>query len=274
MVRSFADRRDTESALCPSHMGRAMIGDFPSRVDLEIDGNFDSHYRMSVLRDKRELIKLLNPHDVCAAIETNETIVSWLKVFSKYYLPPKAAVHLIYPCASTKPFANAQSYKQLQKTLKSLSGKRDLVHVYTISEPFGLIPEEFAEDVPTYDCPGIFSWWCSRQGQPDEPRFVERAIRELSLHTAPILERMEGCVIAAIRTYSSGLQRKRDHTHFRILDLASQLSGRAIDFFPPKEIVSDVVTARGRFAWDRYGPAHPLVQEKLKGKLMEVVALD
>lgn len=216
-------------------------------------------------------IRLTSPRQVSLALDENPAVVSWLLAFSARYQPPPASVHLIFPCASTKPFDSSQSYKQFSKTLSRLNGGREFIHLYTISEPFGLVPGEFVDELPRYDCPGLFRWWCDQHGEPYEEEFLERAVSQLARFTAPILSRMEGRVIAVVRTYSSGLVRREDHTHFRILQEAARLAGQEIEFIPTRRLVQRIVKAKGRFAWDRYGPAHPMVQKYLGMRLDEVL---
>jgi hypothetical protein len=69
--------------------------------------------------------------------------------------------------------------------------------------------------------------------------------------------------VAFVRTFSSNLERKKDHTHARILEKAVELSGISVRILPSKRWVRRVVGSSGKFAWDMYGVAHPIAQQFL-----------
>ena len=183
---------------------------------------------------RKEKIKLLNPDDVRKALKKNSKIIKWLKFISNHYNPPHKRVLLIYPCTATKPYEKSRSYKALFRTLSFLNEKRNDIHLMTISEPFGLIPEEFYEKGWDYDCPGLFEWWCNKNGKPFSKEALNESIDILSQYVARFLEkahkrRCYSKIIAFVRTYSSQLKRKDDHTHRRIIEKASQISGVKVD---------------------------------------------
>jgi archaeosine synthase len=146
----------------------------------------------------------------------------------------------------------------------------------TISEPFGLIPEEFQDRKDwNYDCPGLFEWWCKRNGQTFSKEKLNKCIEILGDYTAKFLEKAqrEGCyskIVAFVRTYTSQLVKRDDHTHRKIIERAAKIAGVQVDILPPKKLVSRIVKERGRFAWDRYGVAHPIAQNFLLNYLREV----
>ncbi len=212
---------------------------------------------------------LYTPKEVFAALLTNSHIISWLEFISKRYFPPNEKTFLLlYPCSTIKPYSESRSYKALFKTLSSISSDREQkIHVVTISEPFGLVPEEFFDQFPVwYDCPGLFEWWCKKHKLPYSDKYLERCIEFLAIPIANFLARTKKHYkgrLAFIRTFSSNLKRKKDHTHVRILERAIELSGVAIKILPDKSWVTDIVSSRGTFAWDMYGVAHPKAQNFL-----------
>jgi len=217
-----------------------------------------------------------NPQEVYKALKNNIEVKRWLRFISNHYNPPKAKVFLIYPCSSEKPYYKSRSYKALFNTLSKLGEKRKEIHVVTISEPFGIIPEEFYGkktrwhdwEKRWYDCPGLFEWWCKKHGQNYSLEYLEKSIQILAYYVAKFLKKVQvnkinSRIIAFVRTYSSSLEIKKDHTHRRIIELASKIANVDIDILPPKHVVKKIVSERGRFAWDMYGVAHPIAQNYL-----------
>jgi archaeosine synthase len=217
-----------------------------------------------------------NPYEVYKALTSNEEVLKWLEFISNHYVPPKAKVLLIYPCSAEKPYHESRSYKRLFKTLSKLGERRGEVHVVTISEPFGLVPEEFyGKEVPWhdwsnswYDCPGLFEWWCKRHGQPYSREYLEKCVQILASYVAKFFKKAKALksyskMIAFVRTFSSGLEVRADHTHRKIVELAANAAGVTIELLPPKEVVAEIVSKRGRLAWDLYGVSHPIAQEYL-----------
>lgn len=226
--------------------------------------------------DIKRSLCFYNPREVYHALLENKEVKRWLTFISNHYIPPKKEILLIYPCSSEKPYHLSRSYKALFKTLNRLGGKRKFIHVMTISEPFGLVPEEFYGkrtkwhdwENDWYDCPGLFEWWCKRYSQPYERKYVEKSIEILSEHIAEFFKKVKekkcySKIIAFVRTYSSTLQKKYDHTHRRILERAAQIAGIKIDLLPGKDVIAEIVSKKGRLAWDMHGVAHPIAQEYL-----------
>lgn len=218
---------------------------------------------------KRKKLELLNPEEVYIALIHNQKISQWLNSISNHYSPPHKRILLIYPCTSIKPYSKSRSYRALFRTLSALNNKRKDIHLMTISEPFGLIPEEFQDRQDwDYDCPGLFEWWCNRNGQTFSKEKLNKCIEILADYTAEFFKKAhrEECyskIVAFVRTYTSQLKIKDDHTHRRIIEGAAKIADVEVDIIPPKRLVSKIVKERGRFAWDMYGVAHPLAQNYL-----------
>lgn len=224
---------------------------------------------MLQIEKKGYKLELLNPEEVYTALINNLKVSDWLTFISNHYKPLHKKILLIYPCTATKPYSKSRSYKALFKTLSVLGEKREDIHLVTISEPFGLIPEEFqsGEDW-NYNCPGLFEWWCKRNGQTFSKEKLDKCIEILSDYTAEFFKKAHRGeyyhkIVAFVRTYTSQLEPKDDHTHRRIIDRAAKIAGITVDILPHKELVSKIVKERGRFAWDMYGVAHPIAQEYL-----------
>lgn len=209
------------------------------------------------------------PKEVLDAVTTNSHIKSWLRYISQEYVPPKEKRFLLlYPCSTIKPYPESRSYRILFKTLSSISeDRRDKIHLVTVSEPFGLVPEEFYDKFQIwYDCPGLFEWWCKKHKLSYQEIYLEKCIEILAKRVAEFLIRTRKHYtsrVAFVRTLSSNLERKKDHTHARILEKAAKLSGIPLRILPSKRWVTRVVGSRGKFAWDMYGVAHPITQRFL-----------
>lgn len=225
-----------------------------------------------------------NPFEVYEALISNSEVKKWLEFISTHYEPPKAKILLIYPCTAEKPYYESRSYKKLFATLSKLGERRKEIHLMTISEPFGLIPEEFyGVETPWhdwknswYDCPGLFEWWCRKHSQPYSSEYLEKCIEILAMHIAKFLmkaktKKIYSKIIGFVRTYSSNLEIKKDYTHRRILDRASQIAKINIKLLPPKDIVNKIVISKGRFAWDMYGVSHPIAQNYLLNYLKKAI---
>jgi len=244
--------------------------------------------KISLKRAKGVKIKhslcFYNPQEVYTALTSNTEVRRWLEFLSNHYIPPKAKVLLIYPCSAEKPYHKSRSYKRLFNTLSRLGEKRKKVHVVTISEPFCLIPEEFYGKKNTwhdwenswYDCPGLFEWWCRRHGQPYSKDYLEKCIQILASYVAKFFMKAKArkCysrIIAFVRTFSSGLEVKDDHTHRRIIELAAKIAKVDVDLIPPRHVVAKIVLEKGKFAWDTQGVAHPMAQSYLFKYLKNVL---
>jgi len=237
--------------------------------------------RANGVKIKRSLC-FYNPQEVYKALKSNTEVRRWLKFLSNHYIPPKAKILLIYPCSAEKPYHKSRSYKRLFNTLSKLGEERKEVHVITISEPFCLVPEEFYGkkndwhdwENSWYDCPGLFEWWCRRYNQPYSKDYLEKSIQILATYTAEFFTKTKehySRIIAFVRTFSSGLEIKDDHTHRRIIELAAKIAKVHVDLLPPKHVVAQIVLKKGRLAWDMYGVSHPMAQDYLLKYLRKVL---
>jgi len=228
-----------------------------------------------------------NPEEVYLGLTRNTEVRKWHEFISNHYVPPRAKILLIYPCSAEKPYHLSRSYKVLFRTLSKLGEKRREIHLVTISEPFGLVPEEFyGKNTPWfdwssmgYDCPGLFRWWCDKYKQPFNKEYFDKSIEILAEAIADYLRKAKKMnsysrYIAFVRTYSSNLQIKEDHTHRKIIELASRKAKLNVELHPPKKIVKEIVRKKGRLAWDLYGVSHPIAQEYLLRLLEEAVSYE
>jgi len=230
------------------------------------------HSQSTKNRGKKGNLVLQSPKDVCSALKENDRIKGWLNFVAREYLMPRKRIALFYPCSATKPYLTSRSYKILSNTLESLGDLRNQVHLVTVSEPFGLVPEEFyGTETWDYDCPGLFEWWCIRNNVEYDYGIVDECITMIAESVARFLKRNErkrfDIALACVRYCSSSLRLKPDHTHRRILEKASKISRVPIEFLPDASHVTDLVDERGAFAWDMYGPAHPMMQDLLRSRL-------
>jgi archaeosine synthase len=254
----------------------------------DVYGDSSIYKRVSLKQAKNVRIKrslcFYNPYEVYVALTGNKEVLKWLEFISNHYVPPKARILLMYPCSAKKPYYESRSYKRLFETLSKLGKKRKEVHVVTISEPFGLIPEEFYGRKVAwhdwgdswYDCPGLFEWWCRRYGQPYSKEYLDKCVRILAGYVAKFFEKAKIMksylrMIAFVRTFSSNLKVRADHTHRRIVELAAKTADVTVDILPPKEVVSKIVSKRGKLAWDLYGVSHPIAQDYLLDYLKEML---
>ncbi|MEM3663849.1 MAG: DUF5591 domain-containing protein [Candidatus Jordarchaeales archaeon] len=213
----------------------------------------------------------------------NREVRGWLEYVAYNYEPPShVKVLLLYPCSARKPYHESRLYRQLFKTLSAIGDYRRLVHVVTVSEPFGLVPEDFyvyGRSGPRdwngswYECPGLFSWWCSKHLQPYDRKVADKCIDILASYVAAFLRRVRvyRFRVAFVRSFTSGLRVTGDLTHRLIVERASKMAGVSVEVHPPKELVRRIVKERGRLAWDMYGVAHPIAQEYLLDYLRSVV---
>lgn len=213
-----------------------------------------------------------NPKEVYHGLQKNSDIKKWHQFMSQKYNPKKKDYLLIFPCSTVKPYNKSRSYQQLFQHLDKLNGKRHKVQLMTISEPFGLVPEEYYPKFKWYDCPGLFEWWCNTHDQDFDKEYLEKSMEIIAGNIGRTLRRAKRKrrykkIIAFVRTYSSSLKEKIDHTHKRMLEIASEMYNLNIEILPTKNQVKNLVKTRGSFAWDMYGAAHPFMLKHLVYKL-------
>ena len=213
-----------------------------------------------------------NPKEVYDGLLKNKKIINWHKFIVKKYKPSKKKILLIYPCSTIKPYNKSRSYLQLYQNLDSSKIKRRDIQVMTISEPFALVPEEYYQNFHWYDCPGLFEWWCKKHGQKFDFDYLDKSIDLLADNVGIFLKKVTSKkyydkIICYVRTYTSNLQQKPDHTHRRILELAAKKYKIDLEILPKKNEVRQLTKTNGNFAWDMYGVAHPVMLKKLVKRL-------
>lgn len=212
----------------------------------------------------------------------NKEVRRWLDFIANHYTPPEREILLIYPCSAEKPYYKSRSYRALFKTLQKLGNLRENVHLVTISEPFGIVPEEFYGrkskwhdwEGSWYDCPALMRWWCNKHGQPYSIHIANECIDILTGYVAKFLVKARykySHMVAFIRSFTSTLRITNDLVHRRIIELASSKAEIPIKILPPKKIVAKVVEEGGRFAWDMQGVAHPIAQSYLLKRLRSLL---
>ncbi len=216
-----------------------------------------------------------NPKQVYTGLKNNSDIENWQKFMMTKYKPEKKDTLLIFPCSTVKPYNESRSYKQLYNYLDMLNGNRKKIQVMTISEPFGLVPEEYYEKFQWYDCPGLFEWWCKKYGQEFDEEYLDKSLDLLSDNIGKFLKKMKQKkvyrhMIGFVRTYSSNLEQKIDHTHRRMLEMASEKFALDLEILPEKKQVRSLVNKRGSFAWDMYGVAHSYMLKNLITRLENI----
>jgi hypothetical protein len=94
-------------------------------------------------------------------------IREWHKKMANWKVPADAEWIVFVPCAKTKPWDDATiglygNYNQIRAMRDD--GKIGKVYFVTISEPLGVVPEDFWGTFPHYDNPGLFSEEAMRSG--------------------------------------------------------------------------------------------------------------
>jgi len=250
----------------------------------------DIYRQITTKRAKGATIKrslcFYDTHETLKGLKENRQVRLWLRFVSNHYLPRSHDILLIYPCSADKPYVRSRSYKQLYKTLSRFGESRRRIHVVTISEPFGLVPEEFYSTSTRwhdwkddwYDCPGLFEWWCRRYKRPYSEEEADQCIEILAQSVALFLRKVKSKrrykkIVAFVRTYSSTLKETRDQTHRRIIERAAAIARVNVELLPDQKVISNIVRKSGRFAWDMYGVSHRIAQrfllEQLRGILNE-----
>ena len=244
----------------------------------------DIYRRITSKRAKGTAIKrslcFYDTHEILKGLRQNGQVRLWLRFISNHYLPRSHDILLIYPCSADKPYVMSRSYKQLYRTLSRFGENRPRIHVVTISEPFGLVPEEFYGTRTKwhdwmndwYDCPGLFEWWCKKYERPYSEEEADQCIEILAHNVALFLRKVKSKrrykkIVAFVRTYSSSLKETRDQTHRRIIERAAEISGVRMHLLPSRTLISRIIRQNKSFAWDMYGVSHPEAQDYLLRKL-------
>lgn len=89
-------------------------------------------------------------------------VVSWHKNIVSFSIPDKYKQIIFVPCAKTKPWDKEHSKRSLSyrsyHQIIDMSDRGEIPPVYfvTISEPLGVVPQDFWSNFPQYDNPGLF----------------------------------------------------------------------------------------------------------------------
>ena len=102
-----------------------------------------------------ETLKLLN----------HSNVQNWFKKMRRFKIPDNYKIVIFVPCAATKPWGFScksdfyKGYNELRQQV--ISGTIEPIYFVTVSEPLGVVPEDFWGDdlnklFPQYDNPGLF----------------------------------------------------------------------------------------------------------------------
>jgi hypothetical protein len=103
----------------------------------------------------------------------NPKIKDWFAKIRNFKIPDRYKIIILVPCAKTKPWGltrpkKSDLYNAYHRILEmqnngelQLSGQ---IYFVTISEPLGVVPQDFWDDFPQYDNPGLFKDPVMRSG--------------------------------------------------------------------------------------------------------------
>ncbi len=121
----------------------------------------------SVRRNRKTDVELCfySPSETLAGLVENKKIADWFERLDKFeYERPREGILLLFPCAASKPWARARthsaSYRMLYSILDDLKADKH-TSIATVSEPLAIVPEEMYDEMPIYDCPGLFKAFAS-----------------------------------------------------------------------------------------------------------------
>lgn len=91
-------------------------------------------------------------------------IVDWMQKMRDFKIPERYNIIALVPCAKTKPWGSTRPkksdlYNSYHKILEmNKNGELPIGEIYfvTISEPLGVVPQDFWDTFPQYDNPGLF----------------------------------------------------------------------------------------------------------------------
>jgi hypothetical protein len=196
-------------------------------------------------------------------------IKAWHKEMAQYKIPNWAKIVVFVPCAKTKPWATAprglyKSYNRVRQLRDQ--GKLPSIYFVSLSEPLGIVPEEYWGDFPQYDNPGLFKEEVMRSGlfTSDWPRigFDKKLIvpfDELAYQKS--IEQL-GTVVAQFvstnkdKTFVSFVNDAGEVTsHEDMLNVAAQRLGSNIDLssrflkrpaprVPPEHYIAEILRQR------------------------------
>lgn len=137
-------------------------------------------YRQYLLERSRKSNPKLDPE--LTAYTPGETIgllkhpkiKEWMNKMRGFKIPDEYKLIVLVPCAKTKPWGLTRpkksdlynAYNQILEMAKAgelpINGK---LYFVTISEPLGIVPQDFWDDFPQYDNPGLFKDPVERAGR-------------------------------------------------------------------------------------------------------------
>lgn len=90
-------------------------------------------------------------------------IKAWFKKMKNFKIPDKYGLVILVACAASKPWGQGckgefyPSYNKIRTEEELKTGENSKPSYFvTISEPLGVVPQDFWDNFPQYDCPGLF----------------------------------------------------------------------------------------------------------------------
>jgi len=90
-------------------------------------------------------------------------IKAWFKKMKNFKIPDKYGLVILVACAASKPWGQGckgefyPSYNKIRTEEELKTGKNSKPSYFvTISEPLGVVPQDFWDNFPQYDNPGLF----------------------------------------------------------------------------------------------------------------------
>jgi len=186
----------------------------------------------------------------------HKKIQDWFKLMSSFKIPNQydmahGGLVILVSCAATKPWGfgckRGDFYKYYNEIRRDAqSGKTRPVYFVTISEPLGVVPEEYWGDnpdkiFPQYDNPGLFKdtpqqsgmmtkdWAKSPLGSKREMPFDDESfnasIQVLGKEIADFIKRHKGYEFVSFVEHANA---KNKSTHSSMLDVAQSILGYEI----------------------------------------------
>jgi hypothetical protein len=184
-------------------------------------------------------------------------VKNWFKKMESFRIPDKYGLVVLVACAASKPWGFScvkgdfyPFYNQIRKEVQS--GKIKPIYFVTLSEPLGVVPEDFWGDdpvniFPQYDNPGLFKdtplqsgmmtkdWTKSPLGSKREMPFddqaYEEAIRKLGTVIGRFISNNSNHQFVSFVEHANP---KKMSSHSKMLDVAEQVSGIEIPRNPKK----------------------------------------
>jgi predicted RNA-binding protein len=203
-------------------------------------------------------------------------IKAWFKKMINFRIPDKYGLVILVACAASKPWGQGckgefyPSYNQIRKEEELKTGEESKPSYFvTISEPLGVVPQDFWNDFPQYDNPGLFKDTAQQSGMETkdwaESPLQSKIKREMPFDDNAFNRCIEilGIVIGKFiknnpnHEYISLVEQvnpKKISTHSKMLDIAQAYAKKSILRNPkkPKE---------GREAYDRLNYVREIIQK-------------